>query len=261
MKIPVTMYHGISKTLSAEHFETNLKTIKDMGFSSINYDTLGNWYNRNVKIPGQPIMLDFDHPVLSMYEQVFPLMEKYGFKGNLFVHTKQMKEMYDEGTQHSSNREYMNWDEIRILAKNGWQIGAHTHTHPNLSELCAKDPSGETIRQELEINDTILKRELGYQPKYFAFTGTSWSRIAEREVKRRYTFGRLWIVGSMYQADGKPIRYADLVGIDGPDEADGGPPFSARYVTKNTDPYKLPSMEMERLILDHDAFKAYLEHA
>ena len=78
-----------------------------MGFSSINYDTLGNWYNRNARIPGQPIMLNFDHPVLSMHDQVFPLMEKYGFKGNLFVNTKQMKEMYDEGSQNSSEREYM----------------------------------------------------------------------------------------------------------------------------------------------------------
>lgn len=36
-------------------------------------------------------------------------------------------------------------------------------------------------------------------------------------------FGRLWIVGTEYQADGQVVRYADLVGVDADDETDGGP--------------------------------------
>ena len=163
-----------------------------------------------------------------------------------------------EGSPISSEVPFMSWDEIKALLDGGWHIGAHTHTHPNLSELSAHDPSGETIRQELETNDNILVKELGLQPRDFAFTGTSWSSIAEQEVKKRYRFGRLWIVGSMYQADGKPIRYADLVGISGTDEIDEGPPSSARYITEETDPYRIPSMELGKLIYDYDAFRAYL---
>ncbi len=65
----------------------------------------------------------------------------------------------------------------------------------------------------------------------------------------------------MYQADGKPIRYADLVGISGTDEMDGGPPYAARYITEETDPYKLPSMELNKLIHGYDAFRFYLSQA
>ena len=80
-------------------------------------------------------------------------------------------------------------------------------------------------------------------------------------MKKRYRFGRLWIVGAMYEADGQPIRYADLVGVAGADEEDGGPPAAARYITKESNPYRLPSMELERLIYDHGAFRNYLEGA
>ena len=43
--------------------------------------------------------------------------------------------------------------------------------------------------------------------------------------------------------------------------SDGGPPFAARYITKDSLPYKLPSMEFEYLIYEYDAFKKYLEGA
>ncbi len=79
---------------------------------------------------------------------------------------------------------------------------------------------------------------------------------------RPIIFGRLWIVGTHYQADGREIRYADLVGAPGEDEADGGPPLAARYITRDSHPYRLPSMEIQRpLIYSPEAFRAYLEGA
>jgi peptidoglycan/xylan/chitin deacetylase (PgdA/CDA1 family) len=34
----------------------------------------------------------------------------------------------------------MSWADIRGLMADGWHIGAHTVTHPNLSDLVADDP-------------------------------------------------------------------------------------------------------------------------
>jgi hypothetical protein len=78
----------------------------------------------------------------------------------------------------------------------------------------------------------------------------------------RYRFGRLWIVGTEYQADGEKIRYTDLVDVDGANEEDGGPPYAARYITRDSHPYRLPSMEIQRsLIHSPEAFRRYLEGA
>ena len=66
------------------------------------------------------------------------------------------------------------------------------------------------------------------------------------------------IIGSEYQVDGKPIRYAELAGVSEPDEADGGPPHTTRYITRNTPLFRLPSMELERLIYEPEAFRQYL---
>lgn len=261
IKIPITMCHGVSEKLGVNRFDQYFKIASDLGFGSINYSQLEAWLLGGKSLPVKPIVFDFDHPVRSIYTEIFPLMKKYGFIGNIFVNTEPMEEMYLDGSFSADDRAYMTWEEIKELINNGWSLGAHTHTHPNLSELAEKDPSGEMIQQELEKNDCILEKELGIRARCFAFTGTSWSSLAEQKVMMRYKLGRLWIMDTHYQVDGKLVRYANLVDDSGVDEADGGPPFSTRYITKNTHPYRIPSVDFEGLIYDYDAFILYLEGA
>ena len=68
-------------------------------------------------------------------------------------------------------------------------------------------------------------------------------------------------MGAEYNVDGQTLRYAELVGVPGPDEADGGPPYAARYITEESDPYRLPSMELGALLYEPEAFRQYLEGA
>ena len=105
----------------------------------------------------------------------------------------------------------------------------------------------------------------------FAFTGTSCSSSAEQEVMKRYRFGRLWIrridtaglqSSTDYEVDGRTIRYADHVGSVEPNDADGGPPVSVRYITKESNPYRLPGMELQSsLIYELESFRRYFEEA
>jgi len=259
------MCHGISrkgeKPLTVERLEALMKIAADLGFHSISYDDLAAWRGGETLPPARPIMIDFDHPVKSMRYEVHGVLARHGFKGNLFVHTGPLEEMYAGPMPAEEEREFMTWEEIAELRDAGWHIGAHTHSHPNLSQLFVEDPSGEKLREEMEKCDSLLEEHVGVVPRDFAFTGTSWSSRAEQEVKKRYRFGRLWIVGATYQADGHEIRYADLVGIPGEDEEDGGPPTAARYITEASDPYRLPSMELQALVYEDEAFRKYLEGA
>ena len=267
MRIPITMCHGIrpdhAKPLTAEHFDRLVAVASELGFHSIDYDDLAAWRDGSSSLPERPIMFDFDHPVKSMRYEVLEVMERYGFKGNLFIYTRPYDEGYPRSLPFDREYEHMTWDEIRELREEaGWHIGAHTVSHPNLSDLSVEDPEGEVLRTELDRCNETIQRNLGFTPTDFAFIGTSWSSIAEREVKKRFRFGRLWITGSGYMADGKAIRVADLVGASGPDEADGGPPNAARYITEQSDPYRLPSIEFQAsLIHEPEAFRRYLEGA
>jgi len=260
------MCHGIrdggARPLTMEHLDALVMVASEMGFSSITYNQLAKWRDRNGDLPDRPIMFDFDHPVKNMRYETHDTLAKYGYVGNLFIYTRPYDLDYDRDLPWPEPLpEHMTWDEIGELRDRGWSIGAHTVSHPNLSELSVEDPTGERIAIELDRCDDLIEHHLGFRPQDFAFTGTSWSSIAELEVKKRYRFGRLWIIGSEYKADGHPIRYAELVGIPGDDEADGGPPMATRFITKDSDPYRLPSMEFQYLIYDPVDFRRYLEQA
>jgi hypothetical protein len=112
----------------------------------------------------------------------------------------------------------------------------------------------------MALGDRILGDRLGVVPAVFAYTGTTFSLLAEAEAKRRYRFARLWITGAGYETDRGPARFVDLAGVAGPDEDDGGPPVAARYVTEETNPYRRPAMELQGLIYEEPALTSRRTH-
>ena len=265
MRIPITMCHGVTwqpkrkkerpylNRLTAERFQRYFQIASEMGFHSISYDDLASWRAAKSDLPERPILFDFDHPDWSIGRVIEPIMTEFGYKGNLFINTSPMEKV--------DNPYYMTWEEIQHLVDLGWHIGAHTHNHYKLDYLTKKDPSGGLIREQLQLCDEMIHTHLGFMPQDFAYTYNTWSQIAENEVRKRYRFARLWVTSEPYQTDKGELRYAELVGANGDDEIDGGPPFEVRYITDTTDPYKIPSMELEHFIFEFEDFQNYLEGA
>jgi peptidoglycan/xylan/chitin deacetylase (PgdA/CDA1 family) len=235
--------------LTAAHFEGYLRIAAELGAHSISYDDLAAWRFDEKALPERPVMFDFDHPNKSIGRELWPLMQRYGFTGNLFINTGAMEKVGD--------RRFLTWDDLREIAASGWQIGSHMHHHISLAYLARRDPTGAMIREEMERCDALLAQELGIVSRDFAYTTITWSAAAEREVARRYRFARLWTIGTHCDTDAGPVRFAELAGIDGEDEPDGGPPIEARYITARTHPYRLPSMDFEYQIYEHEAFRRY----
>jgi peptidoglycan/xylan/chitin deacetylase (PgdA/CDA1 family) len=267
LKIPITVCHGTTSKwaeypLTPEH-------LSEIGFESIKYDQLEALTDGaepgTGDIPKQPIMFDFDHADKTMLTEVQPLLADYGYSGTLFFHTGVM----DDPRLASK---VMTWDEIAQLMELGWGIGGHTVSHPNLSRLSYTDPDGDLIEQELRTADAEIERKLGEKPKDFAYTGATWSSIAEQKVKLRYRFGRLWIPDNFCLADGRRTVVAELMGIgrgeaDKDQEADGGPVQAARYITVDksilqNNRYRLPAMEIcSGLMNELDQYRNYLHGA
>jgi peptidoglycan/xylan/chitin deacetylase (PgdA/CDA1 family) len=244
--------------LDAPRFEEYFRVAASMGFQSIKYDDLQAWRERDAPLPDRPVMFDFDHPNLSIHREVWPIMRRYGFRGTLFVNTGAMEK---ESAATSRRRRFMSWDDIRELMADGWGIGSHMHHHIGLDYLARIDPSGARIDEEMEKCDALLYEHLGVTSRDFAYTMTTWSEAAEAAVRKRYRFARLWTVGAHVETDKGRMRIADLAGVAGPDESDGGPPAAARYITKDSHPYRLPALDFEYLIYPYDGFRKYLDGA
>jgi peptidoglycan/xylan/chitin deacetylase (PgdA/CDA1 family) len=248
--------------LTRTRFEGLLRAIRARGANAIVYADLAAWRaGQPLAQPG--VLIDFDHPVRLIWENALPLLEQYGMRANLFVNTAGI-EAEAERQPDDAEREFMTWDQVGELAARGWTIGCHTVHHYKFWKLAEDDPTGGLIREELARADETIERRIGVRPRELAYTGRTWSPLGEQIARERYRFARLWLTGRPYTiGDGvTPTREAteaEVLGVDGPPEADGGPPDAARYITRATDAYRLPSMELEYLLTTEAAVERYLD--
>lgn len=78
------------------------------------------------RIPDKVVVLTFDDSKASHYTVVRPLLRKYGFGATFFI---------TEGFTFRTNKEdYLTWEQIAELHRDGFEIGNHTRDHMSLTK-------------------------------------------------------------------------------------------------------------------------------
>jgi len=82
-------------------------------------------------VPDKIVVLTFDDASKSHYTVGRPLLKKHKFGATFFV---------TEGWDFATNKkDYMSWDEIAQLHKDGFEIGNHTRDHQGVSDRTLRD--------------------------------------------------------------------------------------------------------------------------
>src|SRR5262245_52636974 len=116
-------------------------------------------------IPDKLVVLTFDDASKSHFTVVRPLLKKHGFRATFFV---------TEGFDFPTNRrDYMSWQEIAQLHKDGFEIGNHTRDHLGVTDKTVRDLAAQ-IRG---INDRCKEHGIPV-PVSFAYPGNSLSKAA-----------------------------------------------------------------------------------
>ena len=105
-------------------------------------------------LPPHPIIITFDDANADNYINAFPLMQKYGFTGVLYLPYSYI------GTPN-----YLTVDQIKEMAAAGWEIGSHTLNHP--TNFLALQPAA--LRSEIVGSRQKLGELLGLPILTFAY--------------------------------------------------------------------------------------------
>ena len=105
-------------------------------------------------------MLTFDDSSKSHYTHARPLLKRFGFGATFFI---------TEGFDFATNKvDYMTWDEIAELDRDGFEIGNHTRDHMNVSKANLVH-----LEEQLEaINKQCMAHNI-QRPISFAYPGNS----------------------------------------------------------------------------------------
>ena len=181
----VFMYHkfGVSKypstSVTIEQFDEHLKEFSKSKYSVESVEFIIDTIINDGDLPKNTIGISIDDADKSFYEVGWPRFKEMGFPVTLFVNTS---------TIHENNKNYLNWDQIRELVKEGVSIGAHSHSHYHMADL-----SIDEVRDEIEISNNIFLKELGSIPPLFAFPyGEANKEIINllKEYKYKVAFGQ-----------------------------------------------------------------------
>jgi peptidoglycan/xylan/chitin deacetylase (PgdA/CDA1 family) len=116
---------------------------------------------------GRTLAVTFDDAYRSILERGLPVLEKLGVPATIFVPTDYASEAAPitwsslggwVGTAHEHELRCMSWDEIRVLAEAGWEIGSHTCSHPKLTEIDSDRGAGELERSKLACEAEVGRR-------------------------------------------------------------------------------------------------------
>ncbi len=136
--VHVFCYHGIEPEPDNFYFNRTadftqqMQTLAEEGFESITCKQLADYLSGEQDLPEKSVLLSFDDGNLCVYEKACPIMEQYGFRATLFLITGSM-----------GGEAHMGWQHIRDLHARGYEIGAHTLTHANLT----KPAEGQSLEE------------------------------------------------------------------------------------------------------------------
>jgi peptidoglycan/xylan/chitin deacetylase (PgdA/CDA1 family) len=170
----VLCYHAVSEdwdselAVSPSQLESQLELLIHRGYR-------GATFHEAVHSPParKTMAVTFDDAYRSVIQLGFPVLSGLGLPGTVFVPTAftgTEAPMGWPGIDHwlggPNERELvpMSWEELAALAEAGWEIGAHSRTHPHLTEL-----DDATLAEELRASRRDCEVRLDRKCRSFAY--------------------------------------------------------------------------------------------
>lgn len=179
-------YHGLGATalrldpgmlrLHPDVFRSQVQLLLDAGFEFVTVSDLVERSDGHDPPPGL-VALTFDDGMDDNHSHVLPILREFGVTATFYITTGLIGQPNPWLAPESEAR-MMTVDELRDLVAAEFEIGAHTVTHPDLSELGYEQCLFEANESRLE-----LERLLGVSVRTFAYPFCAYSPQAAAAVK------------------------------------------------------------------------------
>lgn len=203
-RVPILMYHYISTpppdadairrdlSVPPEQFEAHLRYLKENGYRSISLHQLLLHLTRGEPLPEKPVILTFDDGYRDNFENAFPLLEKYGFKGTFFLITN----FIDEGRPV-----YMTWEQVKKMRKAGHEIGAHSRDHPDL-----RGRDIDFLVWQILGSKEAIQNGAGITPRFFSYPSGKYDENTIAVLKSANYWGAVTVRQGALQSSDRPFE-------------------------------------------------------
>lgn len=176
-KITILTYHRVleegkgSLIILKKNFERQMKYISE------NYNVISFKDLLEKRVKKNSIIITFDDGYKDILENAYPILKKYNIKATLFITTN-----FINGKKPKWEKEenlFMKWSDIKKL---NFEIGAHSISHPILSQCSLEEMKKETSKEEIE-------KRLGMEVYVFSYpygNEGDINEVVKEVVKKNY---------------------------------------------------------------------------
>ena len=195
--VAILMYHVVAAAphraaygdlwVPPGRFMREMRALAHAGYHATTLDAVWRAWHGHGSLPRHPVVISFDDGYQSQSTAARRLLDRLGWPGvlNLVVKNVDLK----GGLAR---------DEVRAMLRDGWEIDAHTLTHPDLTTL---DPS--RLRREVAGSRRWLRRVFGTPVDFFAYPSGRYNPAVEAAVRAA------GYVGATTTQPGQATRGAD----------------------------------------------------
>ncbi len=219
-KALILTYHSIDNSgsvvsTSPETFQRQMQFLSESSFNVVSLNVIMDCLHENRPLPSRALAITFDDGYENVYTDAFPVLEKYGFGATVFLITDYCGKDSDwPGNAPSfERRPLLSWTEIEEMRRHGFEFGAHTATHPNLTQVSIQQAEREIIGSKAEIED-----RLGVEATSFAYPYGKYNSEVEEIVRTQFLGACSTILGKVRSdCDLHELRRIDMYYLSRPE--------------------------------------------
>jgi peptidoglycan/xylan/chitin deacetylase (PgdA/CDA1 family) len=148
-------------------------------------------------LPERTVVLTFDDAYLDFYSAAAPVLRRLQLQATIFLPTGFCGGTISWAGQPSSaaSESVLNWQQVTELAERGFSFGAHTVTHPVLTDL-----SLNQVEVEIATSKAHIEQHIKQSVDFFAYPFGRWNP-GVRDIVRRHFLGACTTGAGVVEAD------------------------------------------------------------
>jgi peptidoglycan/xylan/chitin deacetylase (PgdA/CDA1 family) len=160
--VPILMYHVIATAppsapmpdLFVPHrvFAAQMAWLARNGYHGVTLRAVYDHWTRGAALPAKPVVISFDDGYLNDYTDARPILHGHGWPGVLNLEVANVRPGDLTAFQ------------VRALIRAGWEIDAHTLTHPDLRVV-----SDAQLRREVAGSRRWIRQRFGVPVDFFCY--------------------------------------------------------------------------------------------
>jgi len=182
--VTVLIYHRFadsrypSTSVSRERFHQQMAWLLARGYRVIGLDNLVDTLAKGERVSDKAVVITIDDGYRSVFEVARPVLRSFGYPYTVFVYVKAVEKGYGD---------FMSWDQLRQLEKEGVIIGNHSFSHARMNERPAGMGDEEYrnwISSDLVKSARVMMKRLGDSPRFFAIPYGGYNDVVLSEAKK-----------------------------------------------------------------------------